>query len=57
MQQQVSPRVSAAGWRLYDRFLKANRVERGAASYADVVKLALGVRFDAAWVPLKRATR
>jgi hypothetical protein len=57
MQQQVSPRVSAAGWRLYDRFLKANRVERGAASYTDVVKLALGVRFDAAWVPLKRATR
>ena len=31
-----------AGWRVYDRYLKANRVEDGAASYARVVRLALG---------------
>jgi Protein of unknown function (DUF3810) len=38
----VSPRVSAAGWRVYDQYLKANRVEAGAASYAQVVRLVLG---------------
>jgi hypothetical protein len=42
--RQVSPRVSAAGWHLYDSYLKANRVEAGAASYAEVVRLVLGVR-------------
>lgn len=57
IQQHVSPRVSAASWRAYDKYLKANRVERGAESYAEVVKLVLGVRFDAAWVPQKRAPR
>jgi hypothetical protein len=40
--RNVNPRVSAAGWRVYDRYLKANRIEAGAASYADVVRLALG---------------
>jgi hypothetical protein len=40
--RNVNPRVSAAGWRVYDRYLKANRVEAGAASYAQVVRLALG---------------
>jgi len=42
--RQVSPRVSAAGWRVYDSYLKANRVESGAASYGEVVRLALGAR-------------
>lgn len=47
----VSPRVSAAGWRVYDRYLKANRVEAGAASYAEIVRLILGTRFDQNWTP------
>jgi hypothetical protein len=42
LSRNVSPRVSAAGWRVYDRYLKANRVEDGAASYARVVRLVLG---------------
>jgi hypothetical protein len=42
--QHVEPRVSAAGWRVYDSYLKANRVEAGAASYEQVVRLALGLR-------------
>jgi hypothetical protein len=41
--QHVSARVSAAGWRVYDSYLKANRVDAGAESYADVVRLALGL--------------
>ena len=40
--RNVNPTVSAAGWRVYDHYLKANRVEDGAASYARVVRLALG---------------
>jgi hypothetical protein len=43
-QRDVNPRLSAAGWFVYDSYLRANRVEAGAASYADVVKLVLGLR-------------
>jgi len=42
--RDVRPRVSAVGWRVYDRYLKANRVEAGTASYAQVVRLVLGTR-------------
>ena len=42
--REVNPRVSSAGWRIYDSYLKANRVEAGAASYAEVVRLVLGLR-------------
>jgi hypothetical protein len=43
--------VSAAGWRVYDQYLKANTVQAGAASYADVVKLVLGTKFGDGWKP------
>jgi Protein of unknown function (DUF3810) len=49
--RQVSPRVSSAGWRVYDSYLKANRVESGAASYAHVVRLVAGTTFSAEWRP------
>jgi hypothetical protein len=42
--RDVSPKVSAAGWRVYDQYLKANRIEAGTASYAQVVRLVLGTR-------------
>ncbi|HXD72801.1 MAG TPA: DUF3810 family protein [Vicinamibacterales bacterium] len=42
--RDVRPVVSNAGWRVYDRYLKANRIEAGAASYAQVVRLVLGTR-------------
>jgi hypothetical protein len=51
VQQQVSPTISAAGWRANDLYLKANRVESGAASYAEVVRLVLGVKFGPDWTP------
>jgi hypothetical protein len=44
MRRDVQPAVSNAGWRVYDRYLKANRVEAGTASYAQVVRLVLGSR-------------
>jgi hypothetical protein len=37
------PKVAAAGWKAYDTYLKANRVEAGAGSYAEVVRLVLGI--------------
>jgi hypothetical protein len=52
--QHVSPRISAAGWRVYDRYLKANQVEEGAASYAEVVRLILGTNFSGDWSPQLR---
>ena len=52
--RNVNPRVAAAGWRLYDSYLKANRVTAGAASYADVVRLVLGVEFRDNWTPVRR---
>jgi hypothetical protein len=54
LRRQVSPAVSAVGWQVYDRYLKANRVEAGAASYAEVVRLALGARYGPDWTPLLR---
>src|SRR5262249_33088986 len=50
-QRQVNPTVSAAGWRVYDQYLKVNRIEAGARSYAEVVRLVLGVRFGPDWTP------
>jgi hypothetical protein len=47
--RDVRPQVSAAGWRVYDRYLKANRVEAGAASYAQVVRLVLGTALGQQW--------
>lgn len=49
--RQVDRRVFAVGQRVYDRYLKANRVQSGVESYGHVVQLVLGVRFDSGWVP------
>jgi len=51
LQRQINPAISAAGWRVYDSYLKANQVEQGAASYAEVVRLILGTTFEGDWVP------
>jgi len=52
--RHLNPTVSRVGWRVYDRYLKANRVEAGAASYGGVVRLALGTRFGPDWTPRLR---
>jgi hypothetical protein len=44
-----------ASWRIYDRYLKANRVEAGVASYDRVTLLILGTRFQDGWVPARSA--
>ncbi|MGE0705728.1 MAG: DUF3810 family protein [Vicinamibacterales bacterium] len=40
--RNVNPTVSRAGWRVYDQYLRANRVESGTASYGEALQLALG---------------
>jgi hypothetical protein len=44
--RDVNRHVSDAGWRVYDSYLKANRVEAGTASYDEVVRLVLGLRVN-----------
>jgi Protein of unknown function (DUF3810) len=46
--------LSRAQWAVYDGFLKANRVRAGIGSYGMVIRLVLGTRYDADWVPALR---
>jgi hypothetical protein len=46
------PVVQQAAGRVYDRFLKANRVSEGVESYDRVVMLVLGTQFDTDWTPI-----
>jgi hypothetical protein len=48
------PLLRNASWRVYDQYLKANRVEEGVASYGAVVTLILRARFQAGWTPVRR---
>jgi hypothetical protein len=50
-QRQVVPIARDAGREVYDRFLKANRVESGVESYDEVVRLVLGTRYTSPHVP------
>lgn len=50
-QRDLRPMVASAGWQVYDRYLKANQVESGAASYGEVVRLVLGTKMGPGWVP------
>lgn len=51
------PLLRNVSWRLYDSYLKANRVDEGVRSYSDVINLILRVRFDDGWVPVRRDAR
>jgi hypothetical protein len=48
------PRLRVASWLVYDRYLKANRIESGVRSYGAVVSLLVRARFDPGWVPVVR---
>ena len=54
IRRQAIPLANRAGYALYDRFLKANRVEAGIRSYAEVLRLLLGTRFSEEGVPMTR---
>jgi hypothetical protein len=48
------PWLRDIGWRLYDRYLKANRVREGVRSYGAVVTLILLARVDESGNPVRR---
>jgi hypothetical protein len=50
-QRDLRPMIASAGWQVYDRYLKANQVESGAASYGEVIRLVLGTKMAPGWVP------
>ena len=50
----AQPLVRAVSWHTYDRFLKANRVPSGLASYDEVVTLLVGTAVDSAGKPRTR---
>jgi hypothetical protein len=48
------PLLRDVSWRMYDRYLKANRVDEGVRSYSEVINLILRVRFESDWRPVRR---
>ncbi len=52
--QRLSPVVASAQRRVYDSFLKANRVPAGIGSYGLVTRLMAGTRFEGNWKPALR---
>jgi hypothetical protein len=51
---KATPVLREASWRVYDKYLKANRVEQGVRSYGAALELMLGTRFKAGWIPEMR---
>lgn len=54
IRRSEQPWLRDAGWRVYDQYLKANRVEDGIRSYGTVLTLILRARFDEGWTPVRR---
>jgi hypothetical protein len=54
LQRGQLPFLRNASWRVYDRYLRANRVEEGIRSYGQVINLVLRARFEDGWVPVRR---
>ena len=47
------PLLQQSSWKVYDQYLKANRVEAGVRSYGLVVTLILRARFEPGWKPVR----
>jgi hypothetical protein len=50
------PLLRRVSWRVYDRYLRANRVEEGVRSYGLVINLILRTHFEDGWVPVLRTS-
>jgi hypothetical protein len=48
------PFLRNASWRVYDQYLRANRVQEGVRSYGEVLTLILRARFDDGWTPVRQ---
>ena len=56
IRRSEQPWLRDAGWRVYDQYLKANRVEEGIRSYGAVLTLILRARLDEGGVPVRRGS-
>jgi hypothetical protein len=54
LQRGQLPFLRNASWRVYDKYLRANRVEEGIRSYGKVITLILRARFEDGWAPVLR---
>jgi hypothetical protein len=54
LQRGQLPLLRTASWHVYDRYLRANRVEEGIRSYGQVINLVLRARFENGWTPVRR---
>jgi hypothetical protein len=54
IKRQTSPLTSRTGYAVYDKFLKANRVQAGIRSYNEVIQLLLGTQFREDGSPILR---
>lgn len=54
LQRGQLPFLRNASWRVYDKYLRANRVEEGVRSYGKVITLIVQARFEDGWVPVRR---
>ena len=54
IRRSEQPWLRDAGWRVYDQYLKANRVEEGIRSYGAVLTLILRARLDEGQLPVRR---
>lgn len=54
LRQGDVPMLRRASWKMYDQYLKANRVQAGVRSYGAVVTLILQARFEDGWRPVRR---
>ncbi len=56
LQRGQLPLLRRVSWRVYDGYLRANRVEEGIRSYGLVINLILRARFEDGWVPVRRTS-
>jgi hypothetical protein len=56
MRRGQVPLLRDAGWRVYDQYLKANRVEEGVRNYGLVLTLLARARFEDGWTPVRQVT-
>ena len=56
MRRGQVPLLRDAGWRVYDHYLKANRVEEGVRNYGMVLTLLARARFEEGWLPVRHVT-
>lgn len=53
----VRPMLRTVSWTIYDRYLRANRVDQGIRSYDRAILLVLGTTFEPGWVPVLRSAK